>query len=181
MSRFKVLRANPRRALATLATLLIAVGVTAASGANFTAQKANAGNVLTAGSIDISNTPGGALLTAGNMKPTDSTTGEVVIKNTGTLGGAFTLTKANMTDNGKSLAPYLTIKVEECTTLLSCAAVNATPIYNGTLTAMTTTALGNWASLESHRYKFTATLSGATPNTLQGGQSTVDFQWDATA
>ena len=38
MSRFKVLRANPRRTLAALATLLIAVGVTAASGASFTAH-----------------------------------------------------------------------------------------------------------------------------------------------
>jgi hypothetical protein len=178
MSRF---RANPRRALATLATLLIAVGVTAASGANFTASKANAGNVLTAGSIDISNTPGGALLTMSNMKPLDTTSGEVVIANTGTLTGAFKLTKVNMTDNGKSLAPYLNIKVEECTTLASCASVLPTPIYSGTLTGMTNYALGNWAGGASHRYKFTATLDTATPNTVQGGQSTVDFQWDATA
>ena len=35
MSRFKILKANPRRTLAALATVLVAVGVTAASGANF--------------------------------------------------------------------------------------------------------------------------------------------------
>ena len=52
MSRFKVLRANPRRTLAALATLLIAVGVTAASGANFTATSANPSNTFTAGTLD---------------------------------------------------------------------------------------------------------------------------------
>ena len=38
MSRRKALRANPRRLLAALATVLVAVGVTVASGASFTAQ-----------------------------------------------------------------------------------------------------------------------------------------------
>ena len=52
MSRFKVLRANPRRTLAALATLLIAVGVTAASGANFTAQSANPSNTFSVGHDD---------------------------------------------------------------------------------------------------------------------------------
>ena len=53
MSRFKVLRANPRRTLAAMATLLIAVGVTAASGANFNAQSANPGNTFTAGTMTM--------------------------------------------------------------------------------------------------------------------------------
>ena len=51
MSRFKVLRANPRRTLAALATLLIAVGVTAASGANFNATSANPSNTFSAGTM----------------------------------------------------------------------------------------------------------------------------------
>jgi len=179
MSRIKVLRANPRRALATLATLLVAVGVTAASGANFTASKANAGNIMAAGSIDISNAPGTALLAMSNMKPNDTTNGEVVIGNTGTLTGAFTLTKVAVSDTG--LAQYLNVKVEECSTLLSCATVLPTPIYNGTLNSMTNYALGNWAGGASHRYKFTATLDSATPNTAQGASANVTFKWDATA
>jgi hypothetical protein len=179
MSRIKVLRANPRRALATLATLLIAVGVTAASGANFTASKANAGNIMSAGSIDISNAPGTALLALSNMKPLDTTSGEVVIQNTGTLTGAFKLTKVAVSDTG--LAQYLNIKVEECSTTTSCATVLPTPIYNSTLDSMTNYALGNWAGGASHRYKFTATLDSATPNTAQGASANVSFQWDATA
>ena len=62
MSRFKVLRANPRRSLAALATLLIAVGVTAASGANFTASRRTPSNTFTAGSMKILNTKEGAAI-----------------------------------------------------------------------------------------------------------------------
>ena len=87
MSRFKVLRANPRRTLAALATLLIAVGVTAASGADFTATSANPSNTFSAGTLTMSNSKdNAAILTASNMKPGDpATKGEVVIKNTGSL------------------------------------------------------------------------------------------------
>ena len=70
MSRFKVLRANPRRTLAAMATLLIAVGVTAASGATFTAQSANPSNTFSSGTLTMTNTKNGAaILTASNMKP----------------------------------------------------------------------------------------------------------------
>jgi len=75
MSRRKALRANPRRLLAALATILVAVGVTVASGATFTAQTANAGNTFTAGSLTMSNDKAGtAILTASGMKPGDATT-----------------------------------------------------------------------------------------------------------
>ena len=53
MSRFKILAANPRRSLAALATVLIAVGITGASGANFNAQSANAGNTFASGALDM--------------------------------------------------------------------------------------------------------------------------------
>ena len=51
MSRIKVLRANPRRTLAALATLLIAVGLTAASGATFSAQSVNPSNTFSSGTM----------------------------------------------------------------------------------------------------------------------------------
>ena len=73
MSRTKVLRANPRRALAALATVLVAVGVTVASGASFTAQTANPSNTFTAGTLTMTNSKAGAaILTASNMKPGDA-------------------------------------------------------------------------------------------------------------
>ena len=78
MSRFKILAANPRRSLAALATVLLAVGITGASGANFNAQTANAGNTFASGALDMSNDDapaGGAILSMSNMKPGDSTSG----------------------------------------------------------------------------------------------------------
>ena len=41
--------------------------------------------------------------------------------------------------------------------------------------------LGTFAGGTQHRYEFTATLDPLTPNTLQGGQSTVEFVWNAAA
>ena len=86
MSRFKVLKANPRRSLAALATVLVAVGVTGASGASFTATSANPANTFTAGTMTMGNSKlGTAILTASNMKPGDpASKGTVDIKNTGT-------------------------------------------------------------------------------------------------
>ena len=52
MSRRKALRANPRRLLAALATILVAVGVTVASGASFTATAANPANTFSSGTHD---------------------------------------------------------------------------------------------------------------------------------
>ena len=86
MSRFKSLKANPRRSLAALATVLVAVGITGASGASFTAQTANPSNTFAAGTLSMSNDKDGvAILSASNMRPGDpATKGEVVIKNNGT-------------------------------------------------------------------------------------------------
>ena len=70
MSRFKILAANPRRSLAALATVLVAVGITGASGANFNASSANPTNVFTAGTLTMSNSKANAaILTASNLRP----------------------------------------------------------------------------------------------------------------
>ena len=101
MSRRKALRANPRRLLAALATILVAVGVTVASGASFTATTANPSNTFSAGTLSMTNSnAGAAILTASNMKPGDpATKGSVVIKNTGTVAGDFTLTRSSLTNS----------------------------------------------------------------------------------
>ena len=59
MSRLSVLVSRPRRTLAALATVLVAVGITAASGADFTATSANADNTFATGTLTITNSRGG--------------------------------------------------------------------------------------------------------------------------
>jgi spore coat-associated protein N len=189
MSRFKVLRANPRRTLAAMATLLVAVGVTAASGANFTAQKVNAANTFTSGSLSMTDSVAGAILTASNMKPGDSATGQVRIKSTGTLGGTFSLSKDTLTDSGSTLplSSQLTLNIVDCGVDFTCGNGDdvATPVYNGNLAAMPSTSLGTWGANaqpnSEHQYKFTVTLAGTADNNYQGGTTSVRFLWDAAA
>ena len=70
MSRLSVLFSSPKRTLAALATVLVAVGVTAASGADFTATSANPANTFATGTLSIYNSKeASAVLTASGMRP----------------------------------------------------------------------------------------------------------------
>ena len=183
MSRFKSLKANPRRSLAALATVLVAVGVTGASGASFTAQTANPSNTFTAGSLTMVNSKNAAAIftSSPNMRPGDTVSGTVDIKNAGTLTGGFTLSKGTLSDNHATIlmSTQLNFVVDDCGTDLDCSSIDGN-VYTGTLANMGTNyALGTFASGEEHRYQFTATFDANAGNTYQGKSSTVQFLWDA--
>ena len=68
---------------------------------------------------------GAAILTASNMKPGDpASKGTVDIKNTGSLAGAFTLTRGTVVDSDGSnpMSAKLNVVVTDCGTDLDCAA-----------------------------------------------------------
>ena len=184
MSRFKSLKANPRRSLAALATVLVAVGITGASGADFTAQTANPANTFTAGTLTMGNDKAGAILTASNMKPGDpATTGEVTIENTGTVDGDFTLTRGTVADSDGSypMSGKLNVLVTDCGADLDCltAGDNANE-YTGTLAAMSAAIdLDSWAGGEEHKYEFSVALDGTANNNYQGDNAVVPFTWDS--
>jgi len=185
MSRFKSLKANPRRSLAALATVLVAVGVTGASGASFTANSANPSNTFTAGTMTMSNTSSGvAILNASNMKPGDpATKGEVTIKNTGTVAGVFTLTRGTPVDSdgGNPMSGKLNVVVTDCGAdkVCSTTADNSNK-YTGTLAAMSAViGLNSWAANEEHKYEFSVALDSTATNAYQGDNSVVPFTWDA--
>jgi hypothetical protein len=184
MSRFKSLKANPRRSLAALATVLVAVGVTGASGASFTAQTANPSNTFTAGTLTMSNSKNAAaILTASNLKPGDpATKGTVDIKNTGSVDGVFTLTRGTIVDSDvpNAMSGKLNVVVTDCGTDLDCALGVNTPKYTGTLAAMNAAiSLGTFAGAEEHRYEFSVALDTTATNAYQGDNSVVPFTWDA--
>jgi hypothetical protein len=184
MSRFKILAANPRRSLAALATVLVAIGITGASGASFTATSANPSNVFSAGTMSMLNSKDTlAILTASNMKPADpATKGTVDIKNTGSLAGAFTLSRGTVVDSDipNAMSAKLDLIVTDCGTDLDCAAGVNTVKYTGTVAAMgTNLALGNFAANENRRYEFSVQLNGSATNAYQGDNSVVPFTWDA--
>jgi hypothetical protein len=185
MSRFKILAANPRRSLAALATVLVAVGITGASGANFIAATANPTNVFTAGTLTMANSKdNAAILTASNMRPGDpATKGTVDIKNTGSLASPFTLTKGSLVDavSAGAMSTKLNVVVTDCGIDVNCLLGTSTVLYTGTLAAMTNYALGTFAANEEHRYEFSVALDTSAGNSFQAGTSTVEFDWTATS
>ena len=195
MSRVKVILSRPRRALAALATVLVAVGLTGASGANFTSQTANPSNVFTAGSLSMFNSKdNAAILTAANMRPGDPATKSTVdIQNTGSLSAPFTLSKGTLTNTDATfpLASKLNVVVTDCGDFASGTPVcgdagDVVKFSGGTLTQMggganPIAALGTFAANEKHRYEFSVALDASADNNYQGDSATAQFVWDATS
>ena len=184
MSRFKILAANPRRSLAALATVLVAVGITGASGANFNASSANPTNVFTAGTLTMANSKdAAAILTASNMRPGDpATKGTVDIKNTGSLAGTFSLTRGAIADSdgANPMSGKLNVIVTDCGADVDCTLGTSTVKYTGTLAGMSAAiGLGSFAANEEHRYEFSVALDSSATNAYQGDNSVVPFTWDA--
>jgi hypothetical protein len=170
-----------------------ATGVVIGSGANFTASSANPSNSLSTGSLSIlNNKEGAAILTATGMKPGDApTTGEVDIRNTGSLSGVFTLSRSSLTDTDGSnpLSAKLNLVVKDCgvwpdaTTVEPCGDGDDTTVYGAstaTIAGMSSpVALGTFAAGEKHRYEFTVQLDSSATDAYQGDTSSVTFDWNA--
>ncbi len=184
MSRFKALwSASPRKIILALIVVLAAAGVAVGSGANFNSASANPSNTFSSGTLSQSNSrSGAAILTASNLKPGGSATGTVDIANTGSVTGAFTLTRATPVDSPASpaLSARLTVVITDqgdpsCTS--SCPA--ASTVYSGTLAGMGAIALGNFTAGQRHRYQFVVTFpdSGTAggDNAYQGASTTLDY------
>jgi len=189
MKRMKVLFGQRRvMVLVTLTILVLAAAALAASSASFTAQTANPGNVFTAGALTMTNDKApGAILTLTTMKPGDTISGSVKLQNTGSVDGAFSMTKSIASHaegtGGGILADKLNLVITE----------GATTIWSGKLGAATGTpapgtfplSLGTWiVGSAAHTYTFTVTwpnneaASGA-DSLFMGSTCTARFQWDA--
>jgi len=193
MSRLHVLVSQPRLALGALLTLLLAAGAVVGSGADFTASSANPSNTFASGTLSIGNSKDGvAVLSAANMRPADPPQpGTVEIENTGSVSGAFTLSRATPSDSdaGNPLSAKLNATVVDCgafagATPPACGDGDDVQRYSGTLAELGTSghevgALGTFAAGEKHRYRFTVGLDGSAGNAYQGDSSSVQFDFNA--
>jgi spore coat-associated protein N len=177
-------KANPRRLLLGLGALMIAAALAVGSGASFNSTSANPSNVFSAGTLAQTNSKtNAAILTASNMKPGDTATGTVDIKNTGSVTGTFSLARSSLTDTPTSPAfsGKLNLVISDLgdpTCVTSCPA--AVQKYSGTVASMGTIAMGTFAANENHRYSFTVTFPDGTPavdNTFQGASTTAGYTW----
>lgn len=172
--------------MGSIGLMAVAVSVMAVSGANFTSTTANPNNQVTAGNLSHSNSKdGAAILTVDKLRPGQSGTGTVDIKNTGDIDGVFTLSKSNLVDApvAPAFSSKLDLKIEDCG---APAAGCASPVtkYDGKLGAMGTIAMGTYAVDEEHRYRFTATFPDGGPNgadnAYKGASTTVQYDWEST-
>jgi spore coat-associated protein N len=194
MSRLRFLAANPRLALGALLTLLLAAGAVVGSGADFTASSANPANTFSAGTLSITNSKeGAAVLTATGLKPGGTAaTGTVDIQNTGSLSGAFTLSRTAPVDSdgANPLSGKLDLTIVDCGIFNGVAAPvcgdgdDVTKFSAGTIGQMGTaghlvSALGTYGAAEKHRYQFTVALDTTAGNAYQGDTSSVEFDFNA--
>jgi spore coat-associated protein N len=189
MSRLAFVFHRPHRALAALATVLAAGGLTVASGADFTAQAANPSNTFTTGTLSISNSrAGSAILSATGLKPGDApVSGTVDIANTGSLAGDFSLKRGAPVDSDgvHPLSGKLRVVVRDCgefagATAPNCGPADGTVVYDGMLADMDDAeALGEFADGEKHRFRFDTNLDASAGNEYQGDVSSVEFSWTA--
>jgi spore coat-associated protein N len=176
---------HPMRVLGALSALIAAVAVAVGSSASFTASSANPSNTFAAGTLSILNSKEGlAVLTASGMKPGDSATGTVDVQNTGSLSGAFSLSRSNIVDSdgANPLSAKLNLVVKDCGDFSSgtpACDVGDPVKYSGTIAAMGSTALGTFAGNEEHRYEFAVTFDSSADDVYQGANSSVQFDWDA--
>jgi hypothetical protein len=167
---------------------MMATAVAIGSGANFNASSANPSNLITSGTVVVTDSLSGqSVLTASGMKPGGSTSSTVNIKNGGNVPATLQLAPTNLVDTPVSPAFSAKLRIEvddlgdpSCSS--SCPASVA--LYTGALGSMGTLALGTFSAGATHRYKFTVTWpdsgSGGADNAYGGASTRVDFKWTAT-
>ncbi len=177
MLQWKALSTN--KALLTTATLgafaVVAVGGTYA---NFTATPTTiSNNAFASGSLTMSRSGSGAVLSASAMKIGDSTSGSVTITNTGSLAAVYTLDSS--VSGSSALAGQLRLKIYKDVDN------SGTAVYDGALSGVGSAALGTFAANgDAHTFYFHVSLpttgTDAGDNAFQGLSSSVAFTWSAT-
>ena len=179
-----VWHASPKKMVGVLFALLLAAMMAVGSGANFNSTSANPGNVVTAGNLShVNGQPGQAVLTASKLKPGESQSGTVTMKNDGDIDGVFSVARTITQDTTGALTPsnpfaaHLNLKVENVTT-------GAPALYDGLLSGMTG-ARGSdvIAPGDTNTYRFTVTFNDGGPNgadnAFKSARVEADFDWEA--
>jgi hypothetical protein len=191
-----------RRTVATLALGLIAIATAVGSGADFTARTANPSNTFSAGSLSMENSKDGtAILNAANMKPGGAPkTGVVDIKNTGSIGGVFTLSRDQLTStdsNNDNPAPFTTkvaVGIVDCGKFTTangpygqfdvtptCGDGDDSTLYLGSLANQNSPiGLGTYEPGDKHRYQFEGSLASTAGNEYEGDSASARYVFDAT-
>jgi len=155
-----------------------AISIAAIGGtfANFTATPTSiSSNAFASGSLTMTRSGTGAVLSADTMKIGDTATGSITITNTGNLAGAYTLQGSSSGSAALAAQLHLTVYKD---------VDGGTALYDGSLGSFSA-ALGTFAaSSGAHTFYFHASLptsgADASDNLLQGLSADETFTWTAT-
>ncbi|MCC6387939.1 MAG: hypothetical protein IT302_11220, partial [Dehalococcoidia bacterium] len=120
-----------------VARLLLALAFTSIFGASMTVEslavfadaESNAANVMSTGSVSISDAPDTAFLVVANMAPGATSVTSLVVTNNGTLPLRYALTSSSTNDDAKGLAAQLQLNIRTLGT--SCVAQDGAVLYSG--------------------------------------------------
>ena len=191
MQRAAVLwRASPARLLIALFALLLTSAVAVATGANFNATSANAGNVVTAGVIKLQNNTPGALLSVSKLMPGQSKTGSFSLTNVGDDAATSNIKFSNLVDTpGSGLTGVLSTRLKVTMT------IGGSPVDLDTTSANDwamldtlnnkTIQLGAWSAGVTRGYDIKLEFLDGGPsgadNNYQGSSSAIDLGWELTS
>lgn len=132
------------------------------------------GGVMTDGTLAISSSRTGAILSSTGLKPGQTVNGSITIANTGTLAGRYTLSGA--ATGSAELAGRLQLVVYK-----DADGAEGAKLYEGSLGAFRSVELGTFAARgESHTFHFHVSLPTSTSdNALQGLAASASFTWSA--
>lgn len=124
-----------------VARLLLALAFTSIFGASMTVEslavfadsESNAANVMSTGSVSISDAPDTAFLVVANMAPGDTSVTSLVVTNNGSLPLRYALTSSSTNDDAKGLAAQMQLNIRTLGT--SCVAQDGAVLYSGALSA----------------------------------------------
>jgi len=179
-------QASPRKLVGALFILMLAAMMAVASGASFTSTSANLGNVVTAGTLEHTNTTGNGdhtILNVDDLMPNHSDQGTVTIKNTGDGDGVLTLKKSNLwnSDSALPFSSKLMLKIQDVTD-----SANPVDIYDGRLGTMGAQDMNTVAPGAERTFLFTVEFpDGGTPadassgdNRYKNASTKVDYDWE---
>jgi len=168
---------------------------------NFSASTSNLSNTVNAGTLAMTNSKSGAVVTVGStpgMRPGDAACGQTTITNSGSLSASSVqLKESNVTDGPgtptSKLSGDLTLSVYQDVTNLStdgaCTVTGGTSVFSGKFdgsssgTPLTTgiNVGGTWTSSQAHAYTFVVNFPNSAgvgaDNAYQGENTSADFTW----
>jgi predicted ribosomally synthesized peptide with SipW-like signal peptide len=166
-------------------------GIVSGSYAAWTAQTANPGNQVAAGTLTMSNDKDAtSVFTASNVKPGDTGSSTVTVQNTGSLPMAVALTQDQMSSTG--IEASLGINIHDDTRnwcVWPVSQAGACPAGYGAWDATATLAgsslpatdgSAKWPAGQSHTFTISWQLAASSPNSDQGKTGSFRLVWDGT-